>query len=449
MGAATRRRLCVVGLGKLGSPFAAVLAAKGHTVVGVDLDERAVRMLGEGSAPVDEPGLQALLDKREGRLAATTDIAVAVRASELTFIVVPTPSEAGGGFSLRYVLDAVQSVGEALGDGGSQRHVVVVSSTVMPGSTSGPLREALERASGRVVGASVGLCYSPMFIALGTVIQDITHPDLVLIGESDAASGELVAEVVGAIVETAPAVARMAPVNAELTKLAVNTFVTTKISYANMLGEICEGIPEADADVVTRAVGLDSRIGAKYLRAGTAYGGPCFPRDNGALAAAARLSGGRADLAEATDAINLRQLDRLADRALGALSAGGRLGILGLTYKPGTSVVVEAAGLGLAQMVIARGHAPVVYDPEGLENARAVLGEAAAYAESAAACVASADVVVMVTPWPEFGRLSAADFGGRRRTLIDCWRMFDAADLAAVADVVHLGIGPAPEAVRR
>lgn len=442
-------RLCVVGLGKLGSPFAAVLASKGHGVTGVDSDDRAVALVTNGTAPVDEPGLQELMDTTQGRLVATTDVEAAVIESDVTFVVVPTPSAEDGSFSLTLVLQTIESIGRAVAQKSSGRHLVVITSTVMPGSTLGAIRDGLERASGLVVGESVGLCYNPMFIALGSVIHDITNPDLSLIGESDAASGDLLAELVGTVVERSPNVVRMAPVNAELAKLAVNTFVTTKISYANMLAEICDGLPFADVDEVTRAVGLDSRIGAKYLRAATAFGGPCFPRDNAALAAAARNVGGRADLAEATQAVNVRQLEGLARRALAYLPEGGQVGILGLSYKPGTSVVMDSAGVKLAELLIAGGHRPVVYDPAGMDNARDVLGDPVTYAESAVACISAADVVVVVTPWEEFGRLSADAFDlGKRRTVIDCWRILDPAALAGVADVVHLGLGSTAVRVR-
>jgi UDPglucose 6-dehydrogenase len=414
-------------------------------VIGVDRDDRVVALVTRGVAPVDEPGLQDLMDMNQGRLSATTDPEAAVLESEVTFVVVPTPSERDGGFSLQLVLEAIESIGRALAHNTAGRHVVVITSTVMPGSTLGPIRDSLERASGQVVGDGVGLCYNPMFIALGSVIDDIIHPDLSLIGESDGASGDLLSGLVGTVVEGKPAVVRMAPVNAELAKLAVNTFVTTKISYANMLAEICDGIPFADVDEVTRAVGLDSRIGSKYLRAATAYGGPCFPRDNEAMAATARLAGCRADLAEATHNVNVRHLARLAERALDSLPAAGRLGILGLSYKPGTSVVMESAGLRLAELVIDGGHRPVVYDPAGLDNARRHLGDRVSYAESAAACIGVADVIVVVSPWEEFRQLSADDFGGaKRRVVIDCWRILDASALGSVADVVHLGIGPTP-----
>ncbi len=303
--------ISVIGLGKLGAPLAAVMASKGFSVLGVDLNEKFVAQLNASQAPVHEPGLQQLIDASRERLRGTMDIAEAILYSELTFIIVPTPSNEQGVFTNKHVLSAITSVGEAL-RAKPGYHVVNITSTVMPGSTDGELRDALERSSGRRVGRDVGLCYNPEFIALGTVIRDMLRPDAILIGESDTRAGDVLEHVYRRVCGELTPIGRMSLINAELTKIAVNTFVTTKISYANMLADLCERLPGADVDVVTGALGLDSRIGSKYLKGALGYGGPCFPRDNAAFSALARRVGARADLAEATDQINTYQVDRLA-----------------------------------------------------------------------------------------------------------------------------------------
>jgi UDPglucose 6-dehydrogenase len=291
--------ISVIGLGKLGAPLAACLAAKGHSVIAVDVDAQKVDAINEGRAPVFEPGLEEKIGQSNGRLRATQDIAEAVAASEITFIVVATPSETDGGFSNRYVLATCESIGRALRSK-TNFHVVALTSTVMPGSSDGEVRAALEKASGRRAGQDFGLCYNPEFIALGSVIHDFLNPDFVLIGESDARSGGILESLYREVCDNSPMFARMNLLNAEITKLSVNAFVTTKISFANMLARMCELLPGASVDVVTAALGLDSRIGAKYLKGAVSYGGPCFPRDNLALAAFARGIGAPADLAEST-----------------------------------------------------------------------------------------------------------------------------------------------------
>ena len=255
-------RASVIGLGKLGAPLAACLAAKGLQVVGVDADAHKVAAINQGRTPVFEPHLEDMIRTSAGRLRATGSIAEAVAASEITFIVVATPSEPNGGFSLRFALPVCEEIGRALAakDG---YHVVVLTSTVMPGSTGGPVREALERASGKRLGPDFGLCYGPEFIALGSVVRDFLNPDFVLIGESDSRAGEQLEAIYQHVCENSPTAARMNFVNAELAKLSVNAYVTTKISFANMLARICERLPGSDVDVVTRALGLDTRIGGK------------------------------------------------------------------------------------------------------------------------------------------------------------------------------------------
>jgi UDPglucose 6-dehydrogenase len=429
--------------------MAACLAAKGYAVIGVDVDQAKVAALNTSRAPVFEPGLEELIRSSADCLSATTDLESAVRQSQMTFVVVATPSDSNGGFSLKWVLPACETIGRALADADGF-HTVVLTSTVMPGSTDGAVREALEQASGKRCGIDFGLCYSPEFIALGSVIRDFLNPDFLLVGESDERAGQMLETLYGRVVETDAPVARMSFVNAELAKLSVNTFVTTKIAYANMLARICERLPGADVDVVTSAIGLDTRIGRKYLRGAISYGGPCFPRDNVALATLARELGAPAFVAEATDLANRDGIRRLADLVEDRLPENGVAAVLGLSYKPNTDVVEEAPGLLLAQTLSDDGVDVVVNDPAATENARVALGDAVAYAASPAEAIRPADVVIVTTPWEQFRTLGPDEVArdGRPRVVIDCWRVFDAEAFSSVADYVALGEGATSTPVR-
>ena len=432
----------VIGLGKLGAPLAAVLASKGHEVIGVDVNPDFVRALAAGRAPVDEPGLQELIGRSGGRLSATLDCEAAVLGSDISFVIVPTPSDSQGGFSNKYVLSALASIGQALRKKRGY-HVVNITCTVMPGSMNGEIRQALEAAAGRQVGAELGLCYNPEFIALGSVIRDMLRPDMILIGESDARAGQVLEDIYRATCDNNPPVRRMNLVNAEITKIAVNTFVTTKLSYANMLAEICERLPAADVDVVTSALGMDSRIGSKYLKGALAYGGPCFPRDNVAFAYLARALGARADIAEATDRLNRHQTQRLAAVAAKLLDGRSRIGVLGLSYKPGTSVIEESPGVALAARLSEERFEVYVHDPMALHAAMAVLQDKVVPLSSAEECIQAVDALVITTPWPQFARVAASAFarGGRRLQVLDCLRMLDREKIGAVADLQYLGVG--------
>jgi UDPglucose 6-dehydrogenase len=448
---ASPQTLTVVGLGKLGAPMAACFASKGFQVIGVDLDEDKLAAISAGRATVFEPGLDELVSLNRQRLSATADLAAAVAGSDATFLVVATPSEGEGGFSLRYVLPACEQIGGALA-GKDAFHLVVLTSTVMPGSTAAEVVPAIERASGKRCGEDFGVCYSPEFIALGSVIRDFLNPDFLLVGESDPRAGDMLEGIYARVVANGATVARMNFVNAELAKLAVNTFVTTKIAFANTLARMCERMPGANVDEVTSALGLDTRIGSKYLRGAISFGGPCFPRDNAAFAAVAREIGAPAFVAEATDALNRDGITRLADLVREQLPAEGTVSVLGLSYKPQTDVIEESAGLLVAQTLAEQGAKVVVYDPAALANATRALGTQVAYAGSAEEAIQAADVIVLATAWPQFKTLQPSVFerNGEPRTVVDCWRLLDRRLLDGTAEYVALGEGaPAAEATVR
>lgn len=436
--------ISVVGLGKLGAVLAAVMADKGHAVTGVDINPDAVAAINEGKAPVREPGLDEMIHRNAKHLSATTDLEEAVGRTEITFVVVPTPSGPDGTFSLKYVLTAAESIAQALRNKDSY-HVVVISSTVMPGSTGGEVLPLLERISGKKCGPDFGLCYNPEFIALGSVIHDMSSPDMLLVGESDPRAGAILADLYRGVCANNPPISRMNFVNAELAKISVNTYVTTKISYANMLAEVCEQVPGADADVVSMAIGLDTRIGRKYLRGALGYGGPCFPRDNTAFSRFAEMHSVDATLAKATDQVNRRQAARLGARIVDVLPAGETAGILGMSYKPDTDVIEESQGVMLAQYLVAAKRRVVVYDPVAMQNARRVLGDSVEYTTSMAACAAEASVLAIATPWTEFKSLRPEHLrqGGKRPIIMDWWRMLPIEDFQHVADYTACGRGPA------
>lgn len=436
-------RVSVIGLGKVGSPMVASFAAKGHTVIGVDINPHAIRLINEGIAPVFEPGLTELLQANRDNITATEDYEVAIANTDITFIIVPTPSDEHGGFSIKYVVAAAEQIGKALRKK-EDCHLVVLTSTVLPGSTEKGILPVLESHSGKRCGTDFGLCYNPEFIALGNVIDGIYNQDFVLIGESDPHSGEILADFYKTVCENDPPIARMNIVNAELTKISVNTFVTTRLSYANMLAEICECIPGCDVDVITSALGLDSRIGPKYLKGALGYGGPCFPRDNVAFAYLARQLGKVATLAEATDEVNKRQVSRILNLLLSQLpESGGKVGILGLSYKPDTDVIDESQGVELAHSLIAENVPVVVYDPAAMDNARLVLGDSVSFASSVEECVRQSDVIVITTPWAEFKHIQPAHLShhSTRPIILDCWRILEQRKFKDVAKYMTIGVG--------
>lgn len=434
--------ISVVGLGKLGVPMVACFASKGHRVIGVDINPKNIELINQTKSPVIEPQVDKLLFDYGDKISATLDFNKAIQRTDITFIVVPTPSNALGGFSTEYAQSAAISIGKALRHKDNW-HLVVLTSTVLPGSTEQDIIPALEDNSGKKCGIDFGFCYNPEFIALGSVVRNMLYPDFTLIGEYDTRSGDVLEEFYKKVVENNAPVARMNIVNAELAKISVNTFVTTKISYANMLAEICEKIPGCNVDVVTSAIGLDTRIGAKYIKGALGYGGPCFPRDNVAFAHMARNLGVKPTLAEATDAVNQYQIPRLKRLATSFLPENGTIGILGLSYKPDTDVVEESQGLELARTLLATGISISLYDPQAMPNAKQELENDKIFSDSLEDCVRQSDVIVITTPWKQFQKmdLDILNHGPNRKVVIDAWRILDETNISQFADYITLGVG--------
>jgi UDPglucose 6-dehydrogenase len=209
-----------------------------------------------------------------------------------------------------------------------------------------------------------------------------------------------------------------------------------------MLAQVCETLPGADVDVITAAIGCDTRIGTKYLKGALGYGGPCFPRDNRAFSALARDNGAPALLAEATDALNSRQVPRMAEQILAKLPKGGTAGVIGLSYKPYTEVIEQSQGMMIAQKLLEAGVKLMVYDPEAMNNAKRELSGNVTYAASASECVRAVDVLAITTPWPEFARLTVDDIkAGPVTAVVDCWRVLSPEARDCVAEYFTLGKG--------
>jgi len=424
--------------------MAAAIAIRGHHVIGVDVNHRAVDALNAGKAPAPETGLEALIQQNRDRLRGTMSHEEAILGSELTFVIVPTPSDERGAFSLQYAAYAFRAIGQALRSK-KERHTVVLTSTVLPGATRHGLVPVLEQQSGRKAGVDFGVCYSPEFIALGTVIRDFLNPDFLLIGELDAQSGEHLESCYRDIMGPAVPARRMTLENAELAKISVNAYVTVKITFANMLAELCARLPDGNVDVISDALGLDARIGRKYLTGGLGFGGPCFPRDNVALGFIANALGVRADLPETTDRLNRSVADRILRQLGPKITRDLSVGVLGLAYKPLSHVIEESQAIQLVRTFLDRGLRVVAYDPLARQSADTEFGGRMIILDSARDCLRDVDVVLITTPDPEFAALTAADFvrPGRNVLVVDFWRILRKT-LSGVSgiDYVAYGCGP-------
>ena len=425
--------------------MAAAIASRGFNVIGVDINQRSVDLMNAGHAPVQETRLEEIIAANRERLRATPSHHEAIMNSDMSFVIVPTPSDERGAFSLQYAKWAFKEIGRALAKKKGY-HTVVMTSTVLPGSTRYGLLPILDKESGKVCGRDFGLCYSPEFIALGSVIHDFLNPDFCLIGEYDDRAGNLLQASYTEIMENQPQCQRMSLEKAELTKVALNTFVTTKITYANMLMDLCSRMPGGDVDIVSNALGLDTRIGRKYLTGGLGYGGPCFPRDNVALGYFARAVGSEASLAEATDRLNRSSSRKLARMICSIIKPRATVAVLGLSYKPYSHVVEESKGIALALELAAAGFRVVGYDPLATEMARHELTDKAVILEDMKICLQQADAVVISTPDPEFRALQLTDFPEKNPLVVvfDCWRLLRK-KFESVTNVRYIALGVGTE----
>jgi UDPglucose 6-dehydrogenase len=411
--------ISVCGLGKLGACMAATFAHRGFGVVGVDIDPEKVRLVNAGLPPVEEPHLAEIIQDGRARLRATTDHREIVQ-TDATFFIPPSPSLPDGSFSNEFLLRAMQPVARAVREAGKRGHLFVCSSTTTPGASSQVLVPMLEKETGWACGRDFGYCYNPEFIALGNVVQGLLEPDLVLIGESDPASGAALEAAYKRYNRNQPRLARMSVISAELTKISVNSFITMKISFTNQLRAIAERFPGADIHTILEAIGSDSRINPKYLRAGLSFGGPCFPRDNRLLAYAAKQVGLPAPLAEATDAINELTKQQLLELVKARVGPRDLIAVLGMAYKPDTYITEESAGLFLAQHLKRHGHRVVVHDFAARPANSPSLHEFQLL-EDVSSLAQRPDIALAVIccPWPQYRTVKFAP----NTTVLTPWRL--------------------------
>ena len=434
------QNVSVIGLGKLGGSMAAGMASRGLNVIGVDVNRHAVDAVNAGKAPVQETGLGEMIAANKERIRATMSTEEAVLGSDISFVIVPTPSDERGAFTLQYASYAFKALGQALKKKAGY-HVIVLTSTVLPGATRQGLLPILERESGKKCGPDFGLCYNPEFIALGSVIRDFLNPDFYLLGESDQRAGDLLEEVHHRVSQNNAPVKRMSLENAELAKIAVNSYVTMKISFANMLADFCEHLPGGDVDVVSDALGMDKRIGRKYLTGGFGFGGPCFPRDNVALNFMGKALDVDTRLLAVNDDYNRGISSRYVKKLQAHLPKGANVAVLGLAYKPLSHVIDESPGIYLCKALSEAGYRVIGHDNLAAKNAEVALKLTALVTDSLDEALKDADVVLVATTDKSYTSLTADQLlhGRPGVTVVDFWRCL--APLATDMRIRYVPVG--------
>lgn len=412
-------RISVIGTGYVGLVSGACFAEVGHDCICVDIDTAKVERINRGQSPIHEQGLDEILRRVVGtRLRATTDLRQAVLESEITFIAVGTPFD-GRHIDLSFVREAARQIGAVLRDKPAY-HVVVVKSTVVPGTTDEVVLRELESASGKRAGPNFGVGMNPEFLTEGVAVDDFMQPDRIVLGGIDQRTVDAQRQVYAAFADTPT----MATNNktAEMIKYTSNSVLATLISFSNEIGNLCSALGGVDVAEVMRGVHLaryftstlddGCRFEAgisSFLWAGCGYGGSCLPKDTKALSAHGAAHGASMPLLDAVIDTNKRQPERLLvllDKHFPSLQ-GVRVALLGLAFKPDTDDMRESPAIPIARMLLARGASITAYDPVARETARAVLPPELSYADSLEQALQGAQAALLITRWSEFARLPA------------------------------------------
>ncbi|HSB47817.1 MAG TPA: UDP-glucose/GDP-mannose dehydrogenase family protein [Candidatus Bilamarchaeum sp.] len=433
-------KISIIGTGYVGLVTAACFAEKGHEVACVDLREDVVRKINSGIPTIHEPGLAELLARNSGkRLRATTSVVEAVSGTDISFICVGTPSHPDGSIDTSQVEKASRDIGAAL-KSKPGRHVVVVKSTVVPGTAAGIVLKALSESSGKSHPSGFGIASNPEFLREGSAVRDSMEPDRIVIGAEDEETRKAVAAVYEGMFG-----GKIISVNtrtAEMIKYANNSLLATLISFSNEIGDICESIEGVDAEEVLRAVTLDSRINPRrpdgspldpqiigYLRAGCGYGGSCFPKDVSALISFSKKTGDEAALLSEVRRINSLRPGKIIERlkaAAGPLK-GKKAAVLGTAFKQDTDDVRESPAVPLIRLLLAEGARVTATDPAALENTRRVFGDMISYADEPRDALKGAHMALVLTKWNDFSGIGPEEFRSlmAKPVLFDGRRIYD------------------------
>ena len=430
-------RIAMIGTGYVGLVSGACFADFGHRVCCVDKDASKIDGLNAGLMPIWEPGLEALVkvNVEHGRLTFSTDLPAAVDGAEAVFIAVGTPTRRGDGHAdLTYVFEAVRELAKVIRPG----TVVVTKSTVPVGT--GDRIEQILREEGVT---EVAVASNPEFLREGAAIADFKHPDRIVVGAENGRAQDVLREIYRPLFLNRAPILITSRRTAELTKYAANAFLAVKISFINEIADLCEAV-DADVQDVARGIGLDNRIGPKFLHAGPGYGGSCFPKDTLALLQTADGVGVDQRIVRTTVQVNDDRKNQMVERvarALGGNVSGKRVGVLGLAFKPNTDDMREAPSIPLIHALVERGASVSAFDPVARQQAEQVLS-GIEFADDAYGAADNADALVIVTEWDEFRALDleriAASLHGK--ILVDLRNVYDRSD-AEEAGLTYYGVG--------
>ncbi len=422
-------RIAMIGAGYVGLVSGACFSEFGIEVACIDLDAGKIERLRRGEVPIYEPGLDELIERNVagGRLTFSTDLKEAVGAADAVFIAVGTPSRRGDGFAdLSYVHAAARDIAEAM-----TGYLVVVTKSTVPVGTGAEIARIIRETR---PDADFDVVSNPEFLREGAAIGDFMRPDRVIIGTESERAREMMQRIYRPLYLIETPIVHTSVASAELTKYAANAFLAAKITFINEIADLCEKVG-GDVHDVARGIGLDGRIGRKFLHAGPGYGGSCFPKDTIALARTAQQAGAPLRIVESVVEINAERKKNMAQRVIaqcGGSVKGKTIAVLGLTFKPNTDDMRDAPSLDIIPALQAAGASVRAYDPQGIEEAKTLMN-GVEYCEGAYEAMTEADALVIVTEWNAFRALDFARVKEAMKTpiMIDLRNIYDPAEMAA------------------
>lgn len=421
-------KIAVIGTGYVGLVTGTCLAETGNNVICVDIDEVKVQKMINGEVPIYEPGLDVLFHRNiaQGRLSFTTDLALAVKEAQIIFMALPTPPGGDGAADLSYILGAAKDISKLV-----TSYKVIVNKSTVPVGTADKV-QAVFAANTQI---EIDVVSNPEFLREGVAVEDFMKPDRVVIGTRSEKAQKLMAELYAPYVRQGNPIFFMDERSSELTKYAANSFLATKITFMNEIANLCE-IVGADVDAVRKGIGSDDRIGKRFLFPGIGYGGSCFPKDVQALAIAADHHKYDFQLLKAVMNVNEKQKTILVDKVLNYFKGdikGKHFALWGLAFKPETDDIREAPALYIIDELIKNGATVTSFDPEAMDNVKAILGDKIKYADNQYTALENADALLIATEWsvfrnPDFEKMESIltkkiIFDGRN--LFDLQKMID------------------------
>ena len=445
----TSKNISIVGIGYVGLCTAIAFTNKGYNVIAIDKDPNKVTSINKGIPHFYEPDLKNLLKEanKKSLIKGTKDIEQSIANTDVTYITVGTPSNLDGSINLAQIESASTEIGKALAKK-EKYHLIVVKSTVVPGTTENIVKPLLEKYSHKKCGKKFGLCMNPEFLREGSAVHDAMHPDRIVIGEYDKRSGNNLQNLYNQLHkgETIPII-RTNLGTAELIKYANNSFLALKISYINTFAKKSKKVPGADITKVAEAIGLDQRINPRFLNAGLGYGGSCFPKDVRAIITFSSNIGYPPTLLKVADEVNEKQADYVVKKAKNILKTlkGTKVAILGLSFKPDTDDMRESRSIPIINQLLNEGAKIIAYDPVATSTAKGVFGDKILYASSAINCIKDVDCCIIVTEWDEFKKIKPDDFkhNMRQPILIDGRRIYDPTEYQKKLKFEAIGFGKA------